>query len=204
MSSKHCGFVGMSLLLGVSLSACATTESAPELTTSQVATVRTTAETLDSGNHKPGGQVIKQVDPCSLLTGSELSRYGEFGQGEYRTYGTGRNCRWQADRDGAAEKVPLVDVIIEDESGVQSLPDLGGGRQSGRAESGRDVVRTSNEDGCVIAMSVSENTRVDVIVSMVEVNDACSIADGLVGFLDRKLPLEREDRIKKVIPSGTH
>ncbi|WP_157606454.1 DUF3558 family protein [Saccharomonospora cyanea] len=177
------------LFVGLMLVGCTATEPGSASSTTRNEGGSTVAAPPTSGNQDHENQSIKQVDPCSLLVESELDRFGEFGQGEYREYGTGRNCRWQADREGASEQVPLVDLIVEDNAGIGLLPDLGGGRQTGSAGSGRSVVRTSNEDGCVVAMAVGESARVDVIVSMIELDNACSIAEELVDIIDEKLPL---------------
>ncbi|WP_197319411.1 DUF3558 family protein [Saccharomonospora sp. NB11] len=188
MCARRRGAIVLPLLSLLFLVGCADTEPGSASPTGHSEDMNTpTGESSPGGSRE--GSSLEQMDPCSLLDGAELNRFGEFGPGEYRDYGTGRNCRWQADRDGASEKVPLVDLIIEDEAGVDVLPDLGGGLQTGKAGSGRSIVRTSNEDGCVVAMAVGESARVDVIVSMVELDSACSITDELVDIIDEKLPL---------------
>ncbi len=140
-------------------------------------------------NGGSGGESIEKVDPCELIEDGELSRYGEFGQGEYRTYGTGRNCRWTGVRDNASEDVPIVDIVIEDNAGVDVLPDLGGGLTEGTAASGREIVRTYNQTGCVAAMAVGIGARVDISVAQDDVQSACDLVDELVDIVDQRLPL---------------
>lgn len=136
------------------------------------------------------GKNIESVRPCSLLTDTELARFGEFEEGNYRPYGTGRNCTWNGVRESASEKVPLVDLIIQDNAGIDVVPDLGGGLRSGRTNgTGREVVQTSNDGGCVVSVAVGEGSRVDVVVSYPDAGQACDMANQLAEIIDPKLPV---------------
>jgi hypothetical protein len=177
------------LLAVVTVAGCSnseTGEASPELGSSSAAALPSQGGVDDSGS---GGESVETIEPCELLEDGELSRYGEFGPGEYRTYGSGRNCRWVGLRDAASEDVPIVDVVIEDNAGIDVLPDLGGGLTEGAAASGREIVRTYNETGCVVAMAVGANARVDISVAEDDLQSACDLVDELVDIVDQRLPL---------------
>lgn len=134
-------------------------------------------------------EVIDAIDPCELLTPSELTKFGNFEEPEPRFSGGARNCRWGSKRTSAVGDLPLINIDVRDNVGISGMPDLGGGLHHGQmAESGRKIAQTSKEIGCVLAMALDEGARVDVVVSGIH-DQSCDMAAKLAEIIDPKLPL---------------
>ncbi|NIJ14587.1 hypothetical protein FHU38_004988 [Saccharomonospora amisosensis] len=150
--------------------------------------VGSSVPTSDSSGSTSRG--IDSVDPCSLLTDSEVAAFGKYQEPNARQVGTARGCDWNPVRENAQQKLPLISFSVRDNVGVDGVVDLGTGLQRGEMDSGRGVVRTTTPDhGCLIAMAVGEDARVDVVVGAVEPDKACDIASRIAEIIDPKLPM---------------
>lgn len=134
------------------------------------------------------------VDPCSLLTLSELSRYGDFHGPDESTLQGDPVCSWRVDKESAADvEAPLVDVTFLDSYGVSDVVDMGDGVQSGTTNTtGRKLAKTSginpvtDTPDCLIAMEIGEGSRLDVMVGFTA--EPCELAGQIVEMVDSKLP----------------
>lgn len=135
---------------------------------------------------------LRAIEPCSLLDPGEIATFGEFEQGSegVRSDG-GRQCHWEGVRQSAQEAdVPNIYVVVEDNSGIKDLGNVGDGARSGVMESsGRAVKETWNETGCVVGLAVGESSRVDVIVAHPDREQSCAMANEISELVDPKLPM---------------
>lgn len=134
------------------------------------------------------------VDPCSLLAESQIDQYGEFSGPEKRSYQGYSVCSWAVQKDSASDvEAPLVDLVFRHDLGLEEVIDLGDGLQAGQTDdSGRELIKTSgiepvtNTRSCLIAMKISDDSRLDVTVGRTE--DSCELAGKVVEMVDSKLP----------------
>ncbi|WP_082245309.1 DUF3558 family protein [Saccharomonospora azurea] len=136
----------------------------------------------------------QSIDLCSLLTESDLAEYGTFDGPEERELRGYAVCSWADEKASASDmEAPLIDLMFIGDRGAADVVDLGDGLQNGKTENtGRELVKTSGVDSvtgapvCVIAMSVSDGSRLDVTVGRTA--DPCDLAGQLVELVDPKLP----------------
>ncbi|WP_084789329.1 DUF3558 family protein [Saccharomonospora iraqiensis] len=135
---------------------------------------------------------LRAVEPCSLLDPGETATFGEFEKGSegVRSDG-GRQCHWEGVRQSAQEDgVPSIYVVIEDDSSIEELGNVGDGARSGvMKDSGRAVKETWNETGCVVGLAVGNSSRVDVIVADPDREQSCAMANKIAELVEPKLPM---------------
>lgn len=134
----------------------------------------------------PGTAPTGSLDPCTLLSESDIAKYGDFQEPQRDTRGGARACDWLSVR-GAAESIG-IGISIRDNDGVQDAQDQGLGIDTAQAN-GRDLARIPTPDGgCLLAIGVGESSRVDVNVGASDNRESCEIADELAGVVEPMLP----------------
>ncbi len=140
----------------------------------------------------PSSQVgLDEIDACSLLTVAELRAIGEYADGISKTVGTGRVCQWKEVRGDDGLSATLTATIREN-AGIDTITNLGSVQQGKSQGSGRDLVRTWNDEICVSVMAVGPSQRVEVGLSEIDGvggQEACEIVDEVVEIIDPKLPM---------------
>lgn len=141
------------------------------------------------------------LDPCSLLNTATVGKlFPDFtpfkdgeplqGSDQDETFAGSRSCGWNTDRAQATNQrnALRVTVAIWDKLGVKDAQDAGGGVTAGALGSGRKAAQIPIPDtkGCIVALAVGENARVDVIVGSHE--EACDMAAAAADEVDPKLP----------------
>lgn len=132
-----------------------------------------------------------RLDPCSFLSPAELKDFGTFENGHVLNMGGARGCAWHM-----PESIPFkyrfsIDVGIRDRQGIKEANDAGGGIQKGEMGSGRKAVLipATRLGGCILALAVSETSRVDVAANGVrDSKKACDIVSQVADIVDPKLP----------------
>lgn len=138
----------------------------------------------------PGGDAsLADLDPCSVLTTEQVRQHADVKKPENSDVGGALTCTWHAQPvENSAALTPTVAVAIRDNGGVNSLGDLGEGIQH-VSEGGREYSRTQGYGNCAIAIGVTDNSRVDVMVTGSQTNaDACRIANSLTEAAEPKVP----------------
>lgn len=131
---------------------------------------------------------LAHVEPCSLLSAGELSKYGSFPQGTPGNVGVGKQCDFQKTREGAADATLVVSVNVRAEQGLDDAQNMGHGVE--RAENDdRAYARIPSEGSCTIAIGVSDSSRVDVYTGTTAgTEESCKIADEIAAMVEPKLP----------------
>jgi predicted small lipoprotein YifL len=135
-----------------------------------------------------GSSPLTGLDPCSLLGAAELGELGTFSEGVPNELGGARGCDFAKQSKSASEDSVGVTVAVRDAQGVAEVIDLGNGKQTGTVGEGRDAVRTSANGTCLIALAVTETSRVDVGAVTTSDEKACEIADAVAAIVEPKLP----------------
>lgn len=140
------------------------------------------SETSSSG----AGEPAASIDPCALLSSTELAEFGEFEGPKDSGLKSVRACDWQTPV-GADESL-VIGVGVRDDQGVNDANDTGMGVDRTQAN-GRDIVRVPSQGAhCLIALGIAESSRVDVDVTAGDTDRACEIADKVAGIVEPKLP----------------
>ncbi|MFD2803119.1 DUF3558 family protein [Prauserella oleivorans] len=138
------------------------------------------------------GRSTASLDPCKMLSAAELTGLGAtYSRGEVPAYGeAGRTCQWVPKLSAASNVLPVVAVYVWDEQGLNDVHEIDGRGVRRGALNGREVAQAPGPDGCLIALAVSATSRVDVVVSSVDVSrqDRCSPAEKIAEIVELKLP----------------
>lgn len=135
-----------------------------------------------------GNAATASVQPCSLLSATDLAEYGSFNGPEEKELGGARTCAFQRKLESASDKGLGVGVNVRDNQGISSVNDVGGGIQTNKLN-GRDVVRApSSGTACTVALAVGDKSRVDVLVTADSTAEACDVAAKIAKVVEPKLP----------------
>ena len=128
------------------------------------------------------------IEPCSLLSATDLTAYGTFTGPDKKELGGARVCMFQRQLASASDKELGVSIGVRDKQGISSVNDVGGGKDTAKLN-GRDVVRApSVNSGCTVALAVGATSRVDVLITAGSTPEACTVAEKLAGVVEPKLP----------------
>ncbi|WP_157577322.1 DUF3558 family protein [Saccharomonospora iraqiensis] len=127
------------------------------------------------------------IDSCALLDPTELARFGDFGPPTRDNLAGARACYFTPERDGT-ERRPTITVALRDSQGVASANDQGMGITQATFN-GRDAAQIPDKnDVCIIALGLTESSRVDVGVSGIDTDEACDLVERVTEIVEPKLP----------------
>jgi uncharacterized protein DUF3558 len=157
------GMVG----LGMGLAACSTGTPGQGVPTS-------TPSTSDA----PGG--LGSLNACSLLSASEATSVGLPSTGTVSNAGSHSGCEW----DGSQFTVG-VDVRLD--VGLSGIVATGGAITD--TTIGRHTARqTDSQAGCLIAMGITNSSRVDALATGNTQAGQCAEARAVAAFVEKRLP----------------
>lgn len=183
MNSIRTALLAAALL---TLTACSGQEGGTALPTDPQEPSTVTSESATPPEN--GGSPTAGLAPCSLLSAGDLSQFGTFAEGEPKELGGARGCDFDKELKSASDDSVGVSVAVRDEQGVAEVSDLGSGVQAGNVPSGRKAASTSGNGTCLIALEVTETSRVDVGAVTNTDEQACEIADAVAEIVEPKLP----------------
>lgn len=178
--------VSLGVLVGVS--ACSSSEGG-EATTEPPAAEQPSMSAPSSSAASSPKAPLAGTDPCSLISKSDVSKYGEQIQGPSReNIGSNRGCRFKKPFQSEPKGSFAMTVGIRDGQGVKDAVDQGYGIQKTEDE-GRTFARIPGADACIVAIGVTETSRVDVSISMAAGTEkACQVASEISDVVASKLP----------------
>ncbi|GLW95119.1 DUF3558 domain-containing protein [Actinokineospora globicatena] len=127
------------------------------------------------------------VKPCELLTDSEASSIGADGAGQPKKTKGSTGCRWRVEKALAADSYN-VDVTYYE---ARSLDDVVSSQTKKPMKLGsHDAIEVlgDNKSGCIVAIAVSDTTRVDVVVAGGEQTRLCAPAVDVAKLIEPRLP----------------
>jgi hypothetical protein len=148
-----------------------------------------TATSANTPSSTASGSGLAAMQPCDLLSSTELSQNGLTSNGPSTGSGA-RSCRW----DNNAYDNGLgytIGADIRDSQGLKDINTVGytlsddpiGHHQAKQAQQ-------INGDGCFVSISVTTTSRVDVPASTgaADVNQSCVLANQYAKLIEPKLP----------------
>lgn len=132
---------------------------------------------------------LSSIDPCSLLSSNELSKYGTFPPGVPNNVGSARGCKYEKDTDSpTTDPNRVISVNLRNEQGIDDVQDLGNGINRTEVD-GREYAQVAASGGCIIVIGVSPTSRVDINTTATEgTQKRCNIADEVGQIVEPKLP----------------
>jgi hypothetical protein len=128
------------------------------------------------------------IDPCSLLSASDLTQYGTFSGPDKKNLGGARVCAFLRTLASASDKGLGVSINVRDTQGISTVNDVGGAKETGTVN-GRKAIKVSlSQSACVLALAVGDNARVDVSITADSAQEACTVADKVADVVEPKLP----------------
>lgn len=133
-----------------------------------------------------------EVDPCSLLSKSELTPVGTYSDPQKEvaaegTAGESHVCGFNPERS-STESLPTIGVILRTKSGIEDVVDNGGGVHDSTFN-GRPVALAPDPDAsCLLALELTTKSRVDVAVTGIDTEEACQLVGQVTEIVEPKLP----------------
>jgi hypothetical protein len=120
---------------------------------------------------------------------SDLTQYGTFSGPDTENLGGARVCGFQRTRQSASDKELGVSINVRDTQGIDTVTDIGGGKTTGHLN-GRTAIEAPApaQGGCLMALAVGDNARVDVSITADSAEEACSVAEKVADVVEPKLP----------------
>lgn len=126
---------------------------------------------------------LKNADPCSILTTSDLDSLGLTVQGEHTNSHRSRGCTWT--QNGAS-----LDLAIRTNQGLTGFAVEGATHvkklQIGDHNAKQQI--TPGTEGCVIGIGITATSRVDVSAVMTETSKECPAAVKSAKVVEPHLP----------------
>lgn len=98
-----------------------------------------------------------------------------------------RACYFTPERAGTAQE-PTITVALRDSQSVASADDQGMGITEATFN-GREAAQIPDTSGaCIIALELTESSRVDVGVSGIDTDEACELVERVTEIVEPKLP----------------
>jgi Protein of unknown function (DUF3558) len=148
-----------------------------------------TSTSANSPSSTASGSGLAAIQPCDLLTSTELSQNSLTSNGA--TTGSGaRSCSWD---DNAYDNGLgyTAEADVRDSQGLNdfntagySLSDDPIGRHQAKQ------ARQTNGDGCIVSIGVTTTSRVDVTANTgaADINQSCALANKYAKLIEPKLP----------------
>jgi hypothetical protein len=146
-----------------------------------------TTDPSASASAPPTSAVSAAIDPCALLTGSDVQQLGLRPNGR-DTAGGGRACSWYKNLQYTAG------IEVFDHSGLDQLSTIGRtitdhpvGSHAGR------LVLSVNGGGCGVFLQITRTSMVDVdTAGGLTDSQMCQLADHYAKLIEPRLPAEQQ------------
>lgn len=142
-----------------------------------------TSESTSSGSGP--GDSLANIDPCTLLSDEDKARLG-LRKEEQDSIGGARLCGWVA---GTGSSVYGLGIGIREKQGLAEVRGADGPPKpvSIGSHDAREARDTSGQT-CLVAVGVTDSSRVDVSASGGDVSQMCKTATELAKLVEPKLP----------------
>nr|WP_225955325.1 DUF3558 family protein [Kibdelosporangium phytohabitans] len=144
-----------------------------------------TSKTPGSTSSAPGDNLLKDLDPCSLLGAAETSTFAVgAGKPEEAEPGKRTSCLWNSTQTGEYS----IQVALYETAGLKDVYATGGIKEIPNVGK-RKAVQSIYGTSCAISLAVTETSRVDAAVaSGNDSSRACQIATQVAQIVEPKLP----------------
>jgi hypothetical protein len=128
------------------------------------------------------------LDPCVLLTATDVAKYGTFNPAKKQSLGGARTCSYLIKLTSASDPSRTFNVAIRDKQGVDTVNANGGTPVEIKVDGRRAVRSPQPPAACLIALAVGDQARVDVGALANTTTEACQLADSIVKLVESRLP----------------
>jgi hypothetical protein len=135
-----------------------------------------------------GAAGTSSIDPCSLLSASDLTQYGTFSGPDKKNLGGARVCAFLRTLASASDKGLGVSINVRDTQGISTVNDVGLGKEAGTVNGRKSIKVLLSQSACVLALAVGDNARVDVSITADSAQEASTVADKVADVVEPKLP----------------
>lgn len=172
----------------LSLAACSTTGGTP--TPAGGGPAQTGTAPTSGGGSTGGGTSLSSLQPCSLISSSEAANLHLSAQGPDNS-ASAPSCDWQKPVDTNGQNGYSVGATIWASQGLGDVNTSGysvtsvqlGGHQ------GKQLAATAAAGNCLVAIGVSDSSRVDITVNAgTDTNQACQVANQVAQAVAPELP----------------
>jgi hypothetical protein len=171
----------------VGLSACSSQQPG-----NATASTSTTSAPTSASTGGTSASPLASVDPCSLITQSEISSNG-YQPGQTANAPDGRACRWERPDDGATVNGYVLEIIIYDGLGLSQLNTSGGTvTDFSVANYQGKLYQATKLNTCDAALPTSSTSRIDINVnSRLGIDTGCTLAKQIAPAVVSHLPAGR-------------
>jgi hypothetical protein len=125
----------------------------------------TTSAQPTSGGSTSSGTSLASVDPCSLITQTQVTSNGLMAGQSVNAPG-GRACRWVAPDSGSTINGYDLQVVIYDQAGLDKLNTTGDtvsdytvGKYQGK------LLQDTSLSNCIVSLGTTSTSRIDIYVN---------------------------------------
>ncbi|MCR3720540.1 MULTISPECIES: DUF3558 domain-containing protein [Prauserella salsuginis group] len=175
-------------IAAVAVTACSNSEGGIPEADAGSSPARSSVVTSPSADDETGpGTSLSDLDPCSLLNQADVRQFGPVEEAQREEEDLVDSCSWEPDRSQTSGERGTLGIVIRENAGLQDMNDLGMGVQR-TEEDGRQYARVPDPNGCGIAIGVTNNARVDILVTGADPDKACEMANTLAEVVEPKVP----------------
>lgn len=173
------------------ISGCSSTENGSASPATEIATSSPRVSQHSDRHPSPDAEDnADSLDSCTLLSPSEIATLGDFDEPRRIDLGGVRGCSFEPQNTGATRS-PTINVGVRESQSVDSANDQGLGVTEATFN-GRDAAQIPNTNGgCIIALALTDSSRVDVGVTGVDHEQACELVEQVAEIVEPKLPEQR-------------
>lgn len=170
-------------ILAVGLVACSDQTGGDPNPATSTTTKSTTSSTSTGGKQS----ALDAIDPCGLLSASDVARFGAR-PGKRNDIGGAIGCGWTVPGQGT------FGIALRSKQSVDSIV-VGKGRivdQSVGSHQGKRLEEPDGVGACLVSIAVSDSSRVDVdgVATHTDNAKACDFATRVAELIEPKLPKE--------------
>lgn len=137
----------------------------------------------------------RDIDPCELLSPSELSSFGDYGEPTRKSRGNKTKCTWYNSTTEPLKTTvkPQLNIQIAHKVRFSTVLSRAEGERQGTTAAGRPFTERELDNSCTVTMPVyKEPSRkqtgiVDVAVTMPDPEDNCPTAREIADLVAPKL-----------------
>lgn len=178
--------IGIGALLSLILCGCSNSETGSAEPTDEPPNPQPSASSAPAGSGETPDS--EELEPCSLLSLSDIEEFGSFQPPAEKKTGGLRHCAFIGERqNGESGRIPSIGVGIR-ESSVGEAVDVGLGVEEATFNSREAALIPDPDGGCIIALALTETSRVDVGVTGIDTEEACQLVEQVTEIVEPRLP----------------
>lgn len=137
---------------------------------------------------EPGSPLARSLDSCTLLKKSDLTKYGEFRGPEHITIHNMKSCDYIQKTKYASDPSFTIGVLVRPMQAYNTVTAHGGTLTAGNVNGRKAMLAPQPGSGCILALHLDQQSRVDVISTADSAKLACGYAEKFAKIVEPRLP----------------